>query len=806
MVQAGVKIKICLLAAALLFVRCIDKRMNIIPTPQQWQWGKGVFHLQENTPCVCSVLNSAEVELFSELAFSRTNHHVNPLLLSHWPDHPQGCFIVRLDSTDGAADWLAKRGLSLAADKRNEGYLLLVEPETMVLAAYTRTGLFYAMQSLRFLWQKQGVPAVRISDWPALAWRGVSDDISRGQISTLDHFKRIIETLASYKINRYLLYLEDVYRFKAFPTLGLQGGGLSGSECLELQSFAERNHIEMIPVFQTLGHFENILAQPEFSHLADYPGAASLDVTNPQTIAFLSDCIGDLAGTFQSPFFHIGGDESFDVGRGASRQRVEERGAARVHADHYNCVIDGLRPFGKTPLMYGDMILRYPEILPALPRDVIIVDWDYDAKTEFPSVDLFARDRRPFLVSPGISNWRRLYPDYRSALKNIEQFTIQGREKGALGVIVSNWNDFGAIDLRENNTYGYAFAAECAWKPESKNRGYFNSRFFNDYYGCSSQALHKVSAEMAEMSRQVSWMQWISQPFYPVDGKRHKEIKRGGKLAERSADVDKLLAQVKKEVKRHQDHLDILQWCNSCFGWYGRLAKIQSDMLAKKSATTLAEHLRTSGRELQALRRQYESLWLRYNRPDNLNLLTDLLQRQMIYLNIKAEELDKGDYSFNGKILSPFITCVDSVAPGRIVELQRRVGLKKLPHKALLQIIADSYAEVQVNGHVVGKVMARRSASAFVQARRVQVWDIGPFIVAGDNTIRVTVRNYVQGARACANIWVELDDSVIHSGDGLWQARSDRSGWSPAVPAANTWMISRPMLGRGITSRIEFFK
>ena len=45
--------------------------------------------------------------------------------------------------------------------------------------------------------------------------RGISDDISRGQVSNIDNFRRIIKFLARYKMNVYQPYIEDVFKFKS---------------------------------------------------------------------------------------------------------------------------------------------------------------------------------------------------------------------------------------------------------------------------------------------------------------------------------------------------------------------------------------------------------------------------------------------------------------------------------------------------------------------------------------------------------------------------------------------------------------
>jgi hexosaminidase len=218
---------------------------------------------------------------------------------------------------------------------------------------------------------------LEIVDWPDMKVRGISDDVSRGQVSTLENFKKIIRHIARYKMNTYMPYLEDMLIFKDHPLIGKDRGALTREEITEILIFAEKYYVEVIPIFQTLGHYENLLVLEEYVKYAEFPGAASLSVSNDSVYIFLEEMLKEVFEMFPSEYFHMGADESYDVGLGESKYLVDETDIATVHANHYKKVYDICKKYGKKVLMYGDIILQHPEILSQIPKDIIIVDWHY---------------------------------------------------------------------------------------------------------------------------------------------------------------------------------------------------------------------------------------------------------------------------------------------------------------------------------------------------------------------------------------------------------------------------------------------
>ena len=718
-------------------------------------------------------------------------------------------------------------------EMKDEGYILDINEHYVLLLAKTARGMFYAIQSLGFLVEaseNQTLPCVKILDWPDLKMRGITDDISRGQVSTMENFKNIIRFLAKHKMNTYMIYIEDLFQFKSYPEIGKNRGALSAKECVELQNYSEKYHVEIIPIFQTLGHYEILLLHPEFIDLADFPGAGSLNVTSEKTYEFLEKTLDEIVPVFQSVYFHMGADESFDVGSGASRQKTDRFGIASVHARHYQRVLQILEKYDKKIMMYGDIVLEHPTILNEIPKDLIMFDWHYDIQAKYESAEIFKKANQPFIVSAGCQNWSRFFPAIDDAKANIFQFTKDGYDNGALGSITSSWGDFGAANFRELNYYAYAFSAACSWNIHQIDYILFEDNFFKSFYGCDDPAVKSVYHHLSRASQYYEHIFLYAHPFYPIENDLKNLIYRANHLEPMADVVQKEILQLKKSVKKNTDHLDFLQHSAELYAWTGKLSQLQLELLQidkyafdpdekKYKAGVLTSRIENLVLELENIKKTFESLWLRTNRKDNLKIISDLFDRIGLYLEIKLQEIKSGDFSFNGKMPAPFVSHpVINGENNSVVYARRRFYMEEKTNNTWIQIAADSDAEIWINEKKVGRVFSCRSLSAIAENERVKAWEVSDLITQGENIITIKVKNYRRNGNAAFNCWFEaVDVNVVLTSDCYWLVNKncqegwqkidfDDRHWLNSVPIDNSWIMSRPYFSHNLPGRIEFFR
>ena len=708
-----------------------------------------------------------------------------------------------------------------------DGYFLKSEKGHIEIMANTKTGIFYGVATLLQLVEKDkrgySIPAVTIADYPSLKMRGISDDISRGQISRLDNFKKIIRFIAMYKMNVYMPYIEDEFDFKSYPDFSEGRAPLTVKEVAELDKYGNLYHVKIIPAFETLGHMEDVLYKREFEKYAEFPGATCIDISSDSALAFMKNLLSEIAPAFSSKYFNMSADESFDVGLGASKHLVDSLGIDEAHARYYRKVYDILKSLGKKVMMYGDIILKNPDILSEIPKDITIVDWHYGASFDYPSVQVFKKAGFPFLSSPAVWNFTGPFPNFYNSYANIQYFAREGYEGGALGLLVSTWNDNGGADLRELNYPGYAWGAECAWNPETSSPAHFESVFFPQYFQTKSQLPRVIYELLSSPGNQITWYEFWRAPF--VSMRDYNVPSRTESIESSIPEVLSLIKEARKVVGANKDILDIYElsakmdkyWADKVTGVL-RMRYLSSDSSLtagqkEERIKRIENHLVSSVASLKA---DYTRLYLRTNRYPMLQLLEGRFEDQENDVKQGTAQMLAGNPEYNQLIRSNFIYYPESRPYAReefkidSATFLKTVDLTQVPKDAEVQLIGDTYCKLFVNGTYIGDVKARRTLTLNVERKRVQVFEVGPFLQKGQNTFVVQAANFDPFGSAGCNIFARIGNDTLMT-DSTWKVAKGiippddvASGrFVDARPYDNGWTVTAPDFSLKLRSWIE---
>lgn len=369
-----------------------------------------------------------------------------------------------------------------------EGYTLAIEQDHAVVTAAGEAGLFYGVQTLIQLLRVHGrrIPACHCQDRPALPHRGVMLDVSRGKVPTLATLERLADTLAHYKINQLQLYTEHTFQFRSHPLIGAKCGSLSPDAILALDQICRDRHIDLVPNLQSTGHMRHILSLPEYEHLAETAWRWSITPAREETYQFLEELYADFLPAFSVPILNVNSDEAWDYGRGQAKALSDQIGYGRLYLDHILRLREIAGRHQHRVMVWADVLHHYPELIPEIPSDITLLDWNYEGQESYPTLEALARAGRPFYVCPGTSTWNTIFPRIDNSLTNIRNYVREGIAAGAIGMLLTDWGDMGHYQPLSHSWYGYLFGAEMAWTGATTSTESFDQAFTQLFLGDAS--------------------------------------------------------------------------------------------------------------------------------------------------------------------------------------------------------------------------------------------------------------------------------------------------------------------------------
>jgi len=406
-----------------------------------------------------------------------------------------------------------------------ERYTLDIEQAAIKITAPNARGAFYAIQTLRQLFTHREIPCLHIADAPDFPHRGFYHDITRGRISTLQTLLQLVEDMAYYKLNSLQLYVEHVFPFKETADLLPRTGCITPEELKQVQKACRDNFIEFIPSLSTFGHMYELLELPRYKHLAvlsDFETRKNfwnsrqrhhtIDPRKPGSEALVESLIDQYYPLFESKFFNICCDETFDLEKNPGKDDP-----GKVYVDFVKRIIGMIKTRGRAVMMWADILLKHPEVIDDIPEDTVFLNWKYKIDPPEENVAKLARLGRKQIVCPGNSAWYRLCEDVQIEEGNISKMAHYGKKYGALGILNTNWGDWGHPANLELGMYGLVLGAEKSWTEATAVDSAFYARVNHLLY--RQEGALEILKEIARLQEPVLWKDFVRMYHF----KRYRE-------------------------------------------------------------------------------------------------------------------------------------------------------------------------------------------------------------------------------------------------------------------------------------------
>ena len=280
----------------------------------------------------------------------------------------------------------------------------------------------------------------------------------RIQVMKMSALKKLAYQLHQQGINTLIMEWEGSYPYKDETIISNQYA-YKRSEIKDFINYCHSLSMDVIPLQQTFGHVEYILKHYKYAALRedekDFSQVCPTELDKCRGL--FTKLMKDMAETHQSPYIHVGGDETFLLGHCEKCQRkVAKVGLSGLYFDYIKMICDIAVSLGKRPVVWADIAIKYPEKIHLLPKQTIFVDWNY-------GWDLNYFGDHSQLLKSGYEIWGapaiRSEPDnfylerWKTHFDNISTFIPQMRTLKYQGVVMTSWSTSGAYSTVFDSNY-----------------------------------------------------------------------------------------------------------------------------------------------------------------------------------------------------------------------------------------------------------------------------------------------------------------------------------------------------------------
>lgn len=524
--------------------------MYIIPKPKKIQVEDNIFFITHQCKIVIQKDCKKQVDIYARILKEDCNKLLGYSLQVTRGEKKEGNILLAINTKLQAQE-----------------YQIIVNQDGIQILGGDNAGILYGIQTLRQIIDQEAatIPYLVMEDRPSIENRGFYHDSTRGRIPTLSYLKSLVDKLAYYKINQFQLYIEHSFLFEHLSEVWRDDTPLTPDEILELDQYCIERNIELVPSLSSFGHLYKLLNTKMYSYLCELEGMEkepfgfldrlrhhTIDVSNPGGIHLIKQMIEEFLPLFQSNQFNICADETFDLGKGRSKELAERLGTKRIYIDYVKELCEFLVEKGKRPMFWGDIICAFPEAIKELPKETICLSWGYAPDQSEDAVKSLASVGAVQYLCPGVSGWNQWVNLLKDSYNNITRMCGYAEKYNAFGVLNTDWGDFGHINHPDFSLIGMIYGAAFSWNTEFLSFEEINMQISKLLYQDKKEQVVSILAKVADNSM-FHWEQTVKYMEFCKNGATNIEME------ELLGQLD--FSKIKEKQKRLNNVIQELYFC-----------------------------------------------------------------------------------------------------------------------------------------------------------------------------------------------------------------------------------------------------
>lgn len=611
--------------------------MYILPKPQEIIKKQGCFYMSFDSRIV--------------LDFKiKEGGMVCARLLSDCIRKQTGYDLAIVKGKPGKKDIYFSIGDNPVCGHKEQAYKLNIDEKSIVIKGSDEAGLLYGVQSLCQIIEQCGLSlsCMEIQDYPHILHRGYYFDQTRGRVLTLEALKKLADKLCRYKINELQLYVEHTYLFTGLSEMWRDETPLMADEIMELDRYCRERSIELIPSLSSFGHLYTLLSTKSYGDMCELENSwqqpfsfldrmrhHTVNVADERVLPLIKGMLEEYLNLFSTDKFNFCADETFDLGKGKASGLAEEKGVHRIYIDYIKELCTFLTEKGKIPMFWGDVIGEQPEMIKELPEQVICLTWGYAPDQREDESRKMAELGAKQYLCPGVQGWNHWINKIEDAYKNIARMCSYAHKYAAMGVLTTDWGDYGHVNCPEYSVPGMIFGGVFSWNkdvPEFEEICRQISRV--EYHDCMEKYV-----ELLWKASECAMFDWFDAViFYEREqlgekevGFTEKALELKGKTAEEMNDKLEEISMLLKENAVNMDSRcrDILQLTEMSIRgvmiWNKIGAVVMNTNFEALRGDEVGRQNYKLAEELEEWFMHYKCLWRKSSREGDLHHVADII-------------------------------------------------------------------------------------------------------------------------------------------------------------------------------------